>query len=102
MTTRLRLLALPLLALAAAATAAEPGPLPADSAATAGALGDRGLSQDLSTYFDYHHTDNDTFDKIVPKDLDRAAAATAVTAWCLADAPQPIERVPADKRKLSW
>jgi carboxypeptidase Q len=61
-----------------------------------------GLSQDLTTYFDYHHTANDTFDKIVPGDLDRDAAATAVTAWCLADAPEAIERVPADKRKLEW
>ncbi|HEY1435233.1 MAG TPA: M20/M25/M40 family metallo-hydrolase [Thermoanaerobaculia bacterium] len=61
-----------------------------------------GLSQDASTYFDFHHTANDTFDKIVPKDLDRAAAAAAVAAWCLAEASQPIERVPADKRKLAW
>ena len=31
-----------------------------------------GLWQDSSTYFDFHHTANDTFDKIDPKDLDRA------------------------------
>ena len=37
-----------------------------------------GLEQDDSTYFDFHHTANDTFDKILPKDLDRAAAAMAV------------------------
>lgn len=61
-----------------------------------------GLSQDASTYFDFHHTANDTFDKIVPKDLDRAAAAAAVAAWCLAETPGLPERVPADKRKLSW
>jgi hypothetical protein len=61
-----------------------------------------GLLQDASTYFDFHHTANDTFDKIVPKDLDRAAAAAAVAAWCLAEAPRAIERVPADKRKLPW
>ena len=61
-----------------------------------------GLPQDATTYFDFHHTANDTFDKIVPKDLDRTAAVAAVTAWCLAEAPQPIDRVPADKRKLAW
>jgi Zn-dependent M28 family amino/carboxypeptidase len=58
------------------------------------------LWQDLTTYFDYHHTANDTFDKIVPRDLDKVTAATAVIAWCMADAPSAIERVPQDHRKL--
>ena len=61
-----------------------------------------GLEQDESTYFDFHHTANDTFDKIVPADLDRAAAAAAVAGWCLADAPGPIERIPPDRRKMPW
>jgi carboxypeptidase Q len=61
-----------------------------------------GLEQDESTYFDFHHTANDTFDKIVPADLDRAAAAATVAAWCLADAPGPIDRIPPDKRKMPW
>ena len=61
-----------------------------------------GLSQDATRYFDLHHTANDTFDKIVPKDLDQATAAAAVIAWSLAEAAAPIERVPADKRKLPW
>ncbi len=61
-----------------------------------------GLEQDESTYFDFHHSANDTFDKIVPKDLDRATAAMAAAGWCLADAPGPIARVPADQRKLPW
>jgi len=61
-----------------------------------------GLLQDHSTYFDFHHTANDTFDKIVPKDLDRATAAAAVAAWCLAEAPSLPERVPTDRRKLPW
>lgn len=61
-----------------------------------------GLLQDHSEYFDFHHTANDTFDKIVPKDLDRATAAAAVATWCLAEAPAPLERVPAEKRKLPW
>jgi hypothetical protein len=61
-----------------------------------------GLAQDMWTYFDFHHSANDTFDKIVPRDLDRSAAATAVVAWCLADAPGPIERIPPASRKLPW
>ena len=61
-----------------------------------------GLEQDESTYFDFHHTANDTFDKIVPADLDRAAAAAAVVAWCLADAPGPIDRIPPEQRKMPW
>jgi carboxypeptidase Q len=61
-----------------------------------------GLEQDESTYFDIHHTANDTFDKIVPADLDRAAAAAAVVAWCLADVPGPIDRIPPEQRKMPW
>jgi hypothetical protein len=61
-----------------------------------------GLSQDASVYFDLHHTANDTFDKIVPKDMDQATAAAAVIAWSLAELPAPIERVPPAKRKLPW
>ncbi len=61
-----------------------------------------GLSQDASVYFDLHHTANDTFDKIVPKDLDQATAAAAVIAWSLAELPAPIERIPAARRKLPW
>jgi len=61
-----------------------------------------GLEQDESTYFDFHHTANDTFDKIVPADLDRATAAAAVAAWCLADSPGPIDRIPPEKRKMPW
>ena len=62
-----------------------------------------GLEQDESTYFDFHHSANDTFDKIVPKDLDRATAAmAAVAAGASPTRPRPIARVPADQRKLPW
>jgi len=61
-----------------------------------------GLLNDASTYFDLHHTANDTFDKIVPKDMDQATAVAAVIAWSLAEAPAPIERIPAGRRKLPW
>jgi hypothetical protein len=59
-----------------------------------------GLLQDATEYFDYHHTANDTFDRIDPKILDRSTAATAVTAYLLAESPGTLERIPEEKRKL--
>lgn len=44
------------------------------------------LGQDASDYFDYHHTANDTLDKIDPKALDQNVAAYAVFAWLAAEA----------------
>jgi Zn-dependent M28 family amino/carboxypeptidase len=38
-------------------------------------------------YFDYHHTQADTFDKIVPDEFRRCAAAMAVMSYVLADWP---------------
>jgi Zn-dependent M28 family amino/carboxypeptidase len=38
-------------------------------------------------YFDYHHSQADTFDKIVPEDFKRCAAALAVMSYVLADLP---------------
>jgi len=62
-----------------------------------------GLLLDATTYFDYHHTANDTFDKIDPRILDRSTAVLAAAAWVLADAPDHLERIPPDKRKLpAW
>lgn len=54
-----------------------------------------GLRQDSSTYFDYHHTADDTFDKIEPASLDRAAAAVAAMAYTVADLPE-IHARPAE------
>ena len=59
-----------------------------------------GLSLDASTYFDYHHTANDTLDKIDPRILDRSTAATAVAAYLLAEMPQPLERIPPGNRDI--
>jgi Zn-dependent M28 family amino/carboxypeptidase len=59
-----------------------------------------GLLQDATEYFDYHHTANDTFDRIDPKILDRSTAATAVIAYMLAESPGTLERIPEEKRKL--
>ncbi len=51
-----------------------------------------GLWQDTRTYFDYHHTAADTFDKIVPRELAENTAALAVLAYALANLPQPLPR----------
>ena len=57
------------------------------------------LSQDGSDYFDYHHTANDTLDKINAKDLDQQVAAYAVLAYLAAESdvdfgPKPAEPKP--------
>jgi carboxypeptidase Q len=51
-----------------------------------------GLWQDSRTYFDYHHSAADTFDKVVPRELAENAAAMAVLAYALANLPQPLPR----------
>ncbi|HLN57301.1 MAG TPA: hypothetical protein VK416_02005, partial [Thermoanaerobaculia bacterium] len=56
------------------------------------------VKQDTSRYFDYHHTANDTFDKIDPEGLDRNVAAVAVFAYSAASTPELLERIPTDKR----
>ena len=50
-----------------------------------------GLGQDLTTYFDWHHTAADTLDKIDPIDLALDSAAVSVIGFALADA---LERLP--------
>ncbi|MCB1568085.1 MAG: M20/M25/M40 family metallo-hydrolase [Xanthomonadales bacterium] len=45
------------------------------------------LAQDGTDYFNYHHTANDTLDKVDAKDLDQNVAAYAVFSWLAADAP---------------
>jgi carboxypeptidase Q len=44
------------------------------------------LTQDGTNYFDIHHTDNDTLDKIDPATLPQNVAAWAVVAWLAAQA----------------
>lgn len=48
--------------------------------------------QDSRTYFDYHHTHADTFDKIVPRELAENAAVMAVLAYAIANLPEPLPR----------
>ncbi|MEP6485332.1 MAG: M28 family peptidase [Rudaea sp.] len=56
-----------------------------------GAMGDAGmaiidLGQDGTRYFDWHHTANDTLDKIDPKDLAQNVAVYAAFAYMAAEA----------------
>jgi Zn-dependent M28 family amino/carboxypeptidase len=44
------------------------------------------LHQDATRYFDWHHTANDTLDKIDPEQLRQNVAAYAVVAWLAAEA----------------
>lgn len=57
------------------------------------------LAQDGTDYFDYHHTANDTLDKINARDLDQQVAAYAVLAYLAAETdvdfgPKPAEPKP--------
>ncbi len=52
-------------------------------------------NQDSRTYFNYHHTSADTFDKVDPRRLAENAAVMAVVAYAMADAEQPAPRGPA-------
>jgi hypothetical protein len=52
------------------------------------------LSQDASAYFDFHHTANDTLDKIDPKDLDQNVAAWVAVAYAIAEMPGDLGRAP--------
>ncbi|MBZ2207481.1 M20/M25/M40 family metallo-hydrolase [Massilia soli] len=47
---------------------------------------------DTSTYFHYHHTAADTFDKVDKEDLRRHVALMASTTWFLANMEEPIGR----------
>lgn len=42
---------------------------------------------DMARYFDYHHSQADTLDKIKPEELSQNVAAMAVTAYVIADMP---------------
>lgn len=50
-----------------------------------------GLEVDSSTYFDYHHTEADTLDKVDPQDLADMVAAVAVLAYVVADMPGRVD-----------
>lgn len=53
------------------------------------------LAQDGTDYFDYHHTPNDTLDKIEPAALDQQVAAYAAMAYLAAESEVDFGRAPA-------
>jgi carboxypeptidase Q len=50
-----------------------------------------GLEVDNRTYFDIHHTDADTLDKVDPQQLADDVAAIAVVAYVVADLPDRLD-----------
>lgn len=48
------------------------------------------LRVDMKGYGAIHHTSGDTFDKVNAKDLSDASAVMALTAWAVANHPNPI------------
>ena len=71
----------------------QPGGVGADI----GPLTQRGVPSfapwfDMRTYFNYHHTAADTFDKIDPKDLAKLGSVMAVLAYGLANLERPLPR----------
>jgi carboxypeptidase Q len=49
-----------------------------------------GLRMDQSTYFDYHHSEADTLDKVNERDVARNVASVAVMAYVVADMPERL------------
>jgi carboxypeptidase Q len=54
--------------------------------------------QDVSRYFDVHHSADDTFDKIDPEELNTGVAVVAALAYALAESEAPLERIPEAER----
>jgi carboxypeptidase Q len=50
------------------------------------------LDVDGTHYFDIHHTQADTLDKIDPRDLALCVATMAVVAYTVADLPQSFAK----------
>jgi hypothetical protein len=59
------------------------------------------IAQDVSTYFDFHHTANDTWDRVDPEALAAVAAAFAVVADGVANLAGDLGRVPEEKRQAA-
>jgi hypothetical protein len=49
------------------------------------------LDVDGSRYFDIHHTEADTLDKVDPQELAHCVAALAVMAYTVADMPHVLK-----------
>jgi len=55
------------------------------------------VAQDVSTYFDYHHSADDTFDKIDPPTLAQATAVFATFAYAVSRSTHDLGRAPPRK-----
>ncbi|NBX45524.1 MAG: M20/M25/M40 family metallo-hydrolase [Gammaproteobacteria bacterium] len=53
---------------------------------------------DATTYFDVHHTVNDTLEQVNPEHLKQSTAVFAVATYLAAMAEGPIERLPIDPK----
>jgi Zn-dependent M28 family amino/carboxypeptidase len=53
------------------------------------------LNQDASRYFDWHHTANDTLDKVDPADLRQNVAAWVTLVWAVTRTGTEFGPVPA-------
>ena len=51
------------------------------------------LRQDVTHYFDYHHTEADTLDKVSARDLNRNVAALALLTYSLAERDETLPRL---------
>jgi len=61
------------------------GPLTRDGVPS---LGERSIG---THYFDWHHTETDTLDKVDPEDFRKSVAAMAVMSYVLADMPEKLK-----------
>jgi hypothetical protein len=48
--------------------------------------------QELAHYGEAHHSQTDTFDKVIPDDINQGAAFLAAWAWNLSEMPDPLPR----------
>lgn len=87
----MRAIAAPLAEIGAAAV--DPGGTGADiSQMAASGVPLAGFLPDSARYFAYHHTANDTLDKVSPRELRLGAAAICVLVHGIADRAQPLPR----------
>ncbi|HCK22733.1 MAG TPA: hypothetical protein DHW15_11410, partial [Bacteroidetes bacterium] len=50
-----------------------------------------GLNPDSQRYMDYHHTENDTFDKVNKRELELGAATMASVIWWVSEYGIPAQ-----------
>jgi len=60
------------------------------------------IAQDFTSYFDVHHSENDTVAKIDADGIAQTAAAYASAAWAIAQMNDGFGRIPEVKRGSKW